>query len=139
MGLFITYGFYHSQKTTESNQVTNIIDETVGSDSATPVNGKLTLFNPENEIIQTEKTIKVTGNTGANSTVIIYVNDDPIITQADDTGNFSKEVELDPLANIISVYSIDSFGEINSTTRCVVVYDQELIPQEQKAEESAEE
>jgi len=139
MGLFITYGFYHSQRTTDSNQVTNIIDDLVNDDSTPSENGKLTLFSPENEIVQTERKTKVTGSATANSTIVIYVNNDPIITQADETGNFSKEVELDPLANIITVYSIDSSGEINSATRSLVVYDQELKLKDQENGESLEE
>ena len=138
MGLFITYGFYHSQRTTEPNQVTNIVDDNVEVDSPSSENGKLTLFSPENEIIQAENKVKVTGSTGENSTVIIYVNNEPIITQADETGNFSKEVSLDSLANIISVYSVDSSGEVNSATRTVVVYDQELTLQEQEAQDEEE-
>jgi hypothetical protein len=66
---------------------------------------------------------------------VIYVNDTPFITQSDETGNFSKELELRPLANIISVHSIDSTGETSTITRTVVVYDQDLTPKEEEAKD----
>lgn len=140
MGLFITYGYYHSQQTTEVNQITNIEGEKSSDSSLTNLNtGKLTLFSPENETVQADEIVKITGNTTQNSNVIIYVNDTPFITQSDETGNFSKELKLRPLANIINVHSVDSTGEVVVITRTVVVYDQELTLEEQpqiKEEES---
>ncbi len=58
--------------------------------------------------------------------MVIFVNNEPIITQADATGNFAKEVKLETLANIIKVHSIDEDGEHNVIERTVVVYDQNL-------------
>lgn len=136
MGLFITYGFYHSQQVSEINQITNTQElNNVESDPSPLDTGKLSLFNPENETIQSEKTVKVTGNTTQNSPVVIYVNDTPFITQSDETGNFSKELELRPLANIISVHSIDSTGETSTITRTVVVYDQDLTPKDEESKD----
>jgi len=138
MGLFITYGFYHSQRTTEVNQITNTQDTIPETTPPIQETGRLTLFSPDNESIQSEKTVKVTGNTTQNSTVIIYVNDTPLITQADETGNFSKEIELRPLANIISVHSIESTGETSVITRTIVVYDQDLSADEKPEDDSNE-
>ncbi len=139
MGLFITYGYYHSQQTTEVNQITNIENGKPSDSSSTDQNtGKLTLFSPENESIQADKIVKITGNTSQNSNVIIYINDTPFITQSDETGNFSKEFELKPLANIINVHSIDSTGEVVSVTRTVVVYNQELTLEDQPQIEEEE-
>lgn len=133
MGLFITYGFYQSQKVADPNQISTI-DELETAEPISPVeNGKLTLFSPEDETVQKDKTVKVAGSTSPNSFVVIFVNNSPIITQADETGNFSREVTLEPLANIISVYSIETDGGTNMVQRAVVVYDQEISQDEAQA------
>ncbi|KUK79085.1 MAG: hypothetical protein XD95_0623 [Microgenomates bacterium 39_7] len=139
MGLFITYGFYHSQKTIDPSQLTTIAEFDDQEPETTLKNGKLTIFSPEDETIQAESSIKVAGSTLPNSYIVIYVNNAPYITQADETGNFSRELTLDPLANIITVHAIDESGEINTTQRSLVVYDQEITLQEQQAEDDSKE
>ena len=45
MGLFITYGYYHSQQTTEVNQITNIENGKPSDSSSTDQNtGKVNIF-----------------------------------------------------------------------------------------------
>ena len=134
MGLFITYGFYHSQKAADPSQVATITEFDDQELVTTLENGKLTIFSPDDEVIQSETSTKVAGSTAPNSYIVIFINDTPYITQADETGNFSRELELDPLANIISIHAIDESGEINTIQRSLVVYDQELSLQEQQAE-----
>jgi len=128
MGLFITYGVYHSQKASENNQTTANIEE-LEAIAPTPdpqKNGKITLYYPEDETVLEQTSTQVTGKTTPNVFVVIFVNNEPIITQADATGNFAKEVKLETLANIIKVHSIDEDGEHNVIERTVVVYDQDL-------------
>lgn len=132
MGLFITYGVYHAQKASENNQTTATIEE-LEAVAPTPdpqKNGKITLYHPEDETILEQAFTQVTGKTTPNAFVVIFVNNEPVITQADQTGNFAKEVELETLANIIKVHSIDEDGEHNAIERTVVVYDQDLTTEE---------
>jgi hypothetical protein len=148
MGLFITYGIYHSQRSSEVNQTTSNIEEL---NEVTPTtdpqkNGKLTLYSPEDESIIAESSIQVTGKTLPNSFIVVFVNNEPVITQADETGNFSKNVELETLANVITVHAVDEDGVHYSTQRTVIVYADDLTPQsveeqntEDKIEESVEE
>jgi len=132
MGLFITYGIYYSQKSEEQTQITTTIEELEKNESSTEseVNGLVTIYNPIDESIIEDNSTTVTGKTIAEAFVIIFVNDDPIITQADETGNFSKEVNLNDLANIIRVHAIDEDGQDYVVERTVVVYDQELTEEE---------
>ena len=129
MGLFITYGYYHSKKTIEPNQTSTIATADDLNSVVAPENGKLSILSPEDETVQEAKSVKVAGNTTPNAYVVIFVNDLPSITQADETGNFSKEVALNSLTNIITIHSIESTGETSVTQRSVVVYDQELVQQ----------
>ncbi len=138
MGLFITYGFYHSQRTTDSSQVATIADLEETEPVVTAENGKLTIHNPEDETVQSETTVNVAGSTTPNSYVVIFINDTPHITRADETGNFARDLELSNLANIIIVHAIEDSGEVNTAQRSVVVYDEELTLAEQIEEENEE-
>jgi uncharacterized protein YgfB (UPF0149 family) len=140
MGLFITYGIYYSQKTQEENQIATTIQELeqITPSPAQENNGKIAVYLPNDESVVSEKTTTVTGKTAPNDFIVIYVNDTPIITQADDTGNFSKEVALQDLANILKIHVLDEDGEDTVIERTVIVYDEELVIVEE-IEEDAEE
>ncbi len=140
MGLFITFGFYYSQKSEEEDQTTTTIEELeVVKPTQDPEKvGKITIYNPEDEIIQEDLTTKVTGKTSANAFIVIYVNNDPIIIQADQTGNFSKEVELETLANVLRIHAVDADGNQHTEERTVIVYDEPLVtltPNSEKEDE----
>lgn len=132
MGLFITYGVYYSQKSEEQTQIATTIEELekIESSADIEVNGLLTIYNPIDESIIEDKSTTVTGKALAQAFVVIFVNDNPIVTQADETGNFSKEVNLKDLANIIRVHAIDESGQDYVVERTVVVYDQKLTEEE---------
>ncbi len=128
MGLFITDGLYLSQRSREEAQTITTTQE-LELEAPTPnpeINGKLTIYNPEDEIIIAEQVAQVTGKTNPNAFVVIFVNNDPIILQADETGNFSKEVNLDTLANLIRIHAVDETGEHHTSQRTVIVYSGEL-------------
>ncbi|MBD3250270.1 MAG: hypothetical protein GF381_01725 [Candidatus Pacebacteria bacterium] len=141
MGLFITFGIYQSQ--TSEGAATDVQDlEVVVEPSGSPDEiGQLTVYNPENQTVQAEKTTKVTGKTTANAFVVIMVNDEPYITRADETGNFSKDVDLEELSNIIVIHSVDEDGQTLQAERTIIVYDEPLVmerQQDQTATESAQ-
>ena len=138
MGLFVTYGFYHSQRASQQNLATSIVDITQDQPETALENGKLTIFSPDDEIVIDEQSVKVAGKATPNSLIVIYVNNDPTVIQADETGNFSKTVELETLANIITIHALDEDGEQNTAQRTVVVYDQELVQAETETEASNE-
>ncbi len=46
---------------------------------------------------------------------MIVLNDQEVITNADESGNFSKEIRLDQGANILSIYSINQDGLLTKT------------------------
>jgi uncharacterized protein YgfB (UPF0149 family) len=140
MGLFITYGIYYSQKTQQESQVATTIQELeqVVPTLAQENNGKVAVYLPDDETVISEKTTTVTGKTTPNDFVVIYVNDLPLITQADDQGNFSKEVALQDLANIIKIHILDEDGEDFIIERTVIVYDEELVIAEETKEDAQE-
>lgn len=139
MGLFITYGFYHSQRVPDSSQVSTIAELEEVEPELVIENGKLTIHNPEDETLQEEAAVNVTGSTTPNSFVVIFINNTPYVTQADETGNFARDLELSPLANVITVHSIEESGEVNTAQRSIVVFDEELTLQEQQEEVNSQE
>lgn len=126
-GLFITYGVYQAKQPPANpdqnlNQLANQLTPTLAVDS-----GELTLYHPTDGLVLAEAKTTITGKTIPNSKIVIFINDDPIITTADATGNFSKEVGLATLSNLLLVYAIDEDGQQIQAERTVIVYPPELI------------
>jgi hypothetical protein len=144
LGLFITYGVYQARQNSDEQAVTDI-QQIENQETPAPTggeldrSGELVVYNPENETVQTERVTKIAGKAPANAFVVIYVNDTPLVTQADKTGNFSKEVELTDLSNVISVHSVDEDGETNQVKKTVLVHEDNLFEQVPAAETEATE
>jgi len=128
MGLFITFGIYQAQQADQESAAVDVaqLELTPTPNLEIEQAGKLTIHHPEDGLITEASSVKVAGQTVANAYVVIFVNDEPIIVTADETGNFSKEVELDDLNNIITVHSVDSDGNTNKIERTVIVYEDDL-------------
>jgi hypothetical protein len=143
MGLFITYGVYQARQANDQKAATDVQELEQEPEPTTSVEktGKLAVYNPEDETVIDSSTIKVTGKASASSYIVIYVNDEPTITKADETGNFSKEVELEQLSNVITVHSINEDGNKYEVKKTVIVHPQPLVtqtPSDEEASPSAE-
>lgn len=141
MGLFITYGIYYSQKTDEQEQLATTIQELEKTPTPDSIesSAQLTIYNPSDESVTADTTTSVTGKTIPNAFITIFVNNKPIITQADETGNFSKTIELQDMSNIIQIYAIEEDGTEYKDERTVIVYDQEFNDSEEAEPETTEE
>jgi hypothetical protein len=82
---------------------------------------KITLDKPENEDVVTTDSITVSGITKPKSTVIISAEEDDYITQSNDQGLFSDEVDLTSGVNQIRVTAFDETST-QSTQKVLVVY-----------------
>lgn len=136
LGLFITYGVYQAKtgidKKADQDQKNLALTPAPDQEFA----GELILNSPANEIIQAETTTSVSGTTLPNSFVVVFVGNVEKITTADESGNFSVEVELESGANIITVVVLDENGRSISLNKTVIVSDEPLI---EEATQSAEE
>lgn len=132
MGLFITFGVYQARKSEERTAATDVqkLEENVEPSPEVDQDGKLAVHHPQDETVQAETNTKVAGQAPANAQIVIFVNQTPYLTQADETGNFSKEVELDTLSNVITVHAVDEDGVTSQVQKTVIVYDQELDPEQ---------
>lgn len=129
LGLMITFGIYQNRENSQANQNTTsneLINNPLSSDSATSQNSQLAIISPESNLLTDQETLMVSGTTNANSLVVIFVNGQDQVTSSDQTGNFSKEIELQEGANLLEIYAID---EDNQSIRVEksVVYDPDYL------------
>jgi len=123
LGLLITFGVYQSRqsvKNVQNNQAQDLIKSDM-SDEQGENNSQLALTSPEDELLTDNKRLIVSGATGANNFVVVFVNNVETITHADESGNFSIEVTLNDGANIIVVQSINEDGQACQVERSVVL------------------
>lgn len=115
LGLMITFGIYQGRQnsTTKQNTDSNrAIINPVSSDSATLQNNaaELVINSPEPNLLSKEEEIIVSGMSNPDSFIIIFVNDQEYITNADEAGNFSSKVTLEEGGNLLNVTSLDEDG-----------------------------
>jgi hypothetical protein len=151
LGLLITFGVYQSRRNisdAQKDQVQDVLKNPVLDENED--NSQLAITSPEDNLITDSQRLIVSGNTNANNFVVVFVNNEEMISSADESGNFSKEVRLDQGANVLTIYSINQDGLLNQATRTVIVDadflnedfsqsnndDQEIIEEETAEEET---
>lgn len=122
LGLLITFAVYQSRRSvseTQKDQVQEVLSNHANNEEVD--NGQLAITSPENNLIVDSQRLIVSGNTQANNFVVIFVNNEEIITNADESGNFSKEVRLNQGGNVLVIYAINQDGLVSQNTRTVIV------------------
>jgi len=122
LGLLITFAVYQSRRSVseaQKDQVQEVLNN--HTDNEEVDTSQLAITSPEDNSIVDSQRLIVSGNTQANNFIVIFVNNEEIITNADDSGNFSKEVRLDEGANVLVIYAINQDGLVSQNTRTVIV------------------
>lgn len=121
-GLLITYGVYRTRLALTQN--TTNLDQTEINPSPELLTdtSNITVFSPEDGLIQENKELTISGTSLPNSYVILFVNNEDYISTADDTGNFSFNVILENGSNVLKVHAIDENGTTTTVQRTVIVY-----------------
>jgi hypothetical protein len=119
-GLIITYGIYRARMTLSQPPRTS---QSSPTPTALPEDNSanLRIVSPEDESVQSDKTITVAGATLPNSHVVIFINDDENITTADASGNFSIQGTLEAGSNVITVHVLDENGVTTVQERTVIL------------------
>jgi hypothetical protein len=124
-GIAIAFGIYRANLEPEDINPQDIKDdqkqEPTKTEQVNPNN--LSIISPEDGLVQAEKSIKVVGTTSPNNYIVIFVNDEETITSADETGNFSVDVELLDGSNIIEVHAINQDGITSNISHTVIISD----------------
>ncbi|MBU1034063.1 hypothetical protein KKI22_03945 [Patescibacteria group bacterium] len=123
LGLMITFGIYQNSenaKTGQNSDTDQLINNPVGSESATIQDPQLMINSPEEDFFTNEEDLIVSGSASPNSFVVVLVNDSESISNTDESGNFSIKVKLDEGGNLIEINSIDEDGKKISKQRTVI-------------------
>lgn len=120
-GLIITYGVYTARRSLTQSKNTASLHPSPQASVNPSATGSLVIHSPEDETVQAETELTVTGTTQPNVMVIVFFNDDEQITTADDTGHFSVEGELEAGGNVIEIQAINEDGQVTVVERTVVV------------------
>jgi hypothetical protein len=120
-GGIIVFGFYQSQRKIASDSPLNIKRfEPEATESATATLARLVINAPYDGEIFGSDVATVSGTTSPNSYVVIVGDVDDLITQADDLGYFSAELELQAGQNDLNIYNYDESGQTDKKQLSVV-------------------
>ncbi len=139
-GLIIVYGVYTAQcSLSKPNQETEELEVSPSLETEENIDSNLSLHSPEDETIVNEPLITIAGTTIANSYVVVFINDEELITNADKSGHFSVEGELEIGSNIVEVHAIDEDGQTMVKERTVIYTTKPLVETtDETASDSAE-
>lgn len=123
LGLMITFGIYQNSenaKTGQNNNTDQLINNPISSESAVIQDSQLVINSPEENLLSNEEDLIISGSSAPNSFIIVFVNDEESISNADESGNFSIKVKLDEGGNLIEINSINEDGKKTSKQRTVI-------------------
>lgn len=118
VGLLVTFGVYTARKTISPTSI--IPSPTPEVEPSGNPNNILRVTSPEDESLQNTKDVRVAGTTDSDAVVVVFINERPLITRADETGAFSVESTLDQNSNVIRVVSTDEDGNTAEAERVVI-------------------
>lgn len=120
LGLVITYGVYRAQNSLKQKAAQDEIIQTEPSLVEEKETNLLSITHPENGTITGEETIAIGGITQKNALISVISNNDEKLTQADNLGNFSIEINLAAGPNQIDVTAFNQAGFRQDKTVYVV-------------------
>lgn len=122
VGLGITYGIYKIRQVQLPNSQSSQTEETdLSPTPAAESNQKLLITSPKDESVLSETALRISGTAEANEIIVIFLNDDEHITQADSIGAFAQDVELLSGGNLIDITAIAADGTETKQSLHVVV------------------
>jgi hypothetical protein len=128
-GLIIVYGIYTAQNSLSNQESKNnqniLVSPTPDSQEINA--GNLKVHSPEDQVVVNEPSIDVVGESLPQAYVVIFINDQESIINADENGHFSITGELELGSNIIQIHTIDEDGQTSIIERTVIYTTKPLI------------
>jgi hypothetical protein len=122
VGLVITYGLYRVRTSISQPPVAELTQLATSAAVLTQASSTaITILNPEEGAVLSERALRVTGTTSSDSYIVLFVNDEDYVSTTDETGNFSFEVTLENGVNVLRVHVVDTEGTTTTAERVVVV------------------
>lgn len=143
VGLGITFGIYTLKKKTAvsaEDQVKQIEAQATPTPAVDP-NQKLLITSPKDESVLTSNSLRASGNAEPNEMVVVLVNDQEYVTQADNIGAFAIDLQLETGGNVIQFIAIGTDGKQTTLTQNVVVSSasfDEKVPTEDETKEASD-
>ncbi len=120
IGLVVAGGAFYIYQSTKSIPSYKIPTITLQKTTPTPQPGiLLTIDQPADESVVSDKTITISGKTVPDATIIVNTGTDDEVVNPSGQGNYSVTLTLDSGENKIVVTAIDSSG--NETTKTITV------------------
>lgn len=124
LGLIITYGVLTARKALEQQKQTpppsEVVEESAPTLEPTIAPLTLTIYQPEDETVVDKPTILLKGKTASNAVIAILTEEDELILEADDEGNFETEIDLVDGVNEIIISAFDEeTNEVSQTLNLV--------------------
>lgn len=122
VGLGITFAIYRVRLTLLQNEPeeSTLIESNI-TPSISPSTEKLLITSPLNESIVSSAQATVSGTAEGNEIVVVMVNDEEYITQADEIGAFAVNVTYSAGSNFITVTAISADGS-QKTKELIVIF-----------------
>ncbi len=108
--------FYQSTKVIPKEQQTPI---TVKPNQSPLPKVLLTVDEPKDENVYTNRVIKIIGKTEPNATIVILTDTDEDVLIPTTTGDFSTTVTINTGQNVIQITAINKDGDTNTIVRTV--------------------
>lgn len=109
--------FYQATKQSTPTEINTIVNV-----SPTPIIDSgffLTVFSPKDESLADRKTVKVSGKTTPDATVVILTTSTHEVVKPSGQGDFTTNITIDDGANYIKIQAIALNGEIQTVERTV--------------------
>ena len=118
LGVIITFGLYRARLSLVEQPINPTPSPTI--ENQLDATSTLNLDSPKDESIVSDKNVTIAGSTLPHAFVVIFVNDEEQLTNADDTGHFSVTADLETGSNVIAVHSLDEDGKAIVQERVVI-------------------
>ncbi len=119
----VAFYLYQGTKTIPASKLKTVAIKSP-TPSATPMGVYLSLDNPQDESVVTDKVLAVSGKTVPGATVVILTSSSHQVVQPSQQGDFSTTITLDNGENLLQVISFGPDG-LSQTAQRTVTYSTE--------------
>jgi len=119
LGLIITWGIISAKRAVKPVPPEKIVNEVIAPTPTAPL-VLLKIDSPQNESIVDQDVIILSGKSNPGAILTIFTQEDELIIEADQKGNFETDIELIGGANEINIFAFDEEGNEASASVTLV-------------------
>ena len=119
LGLIITWGIISAKRAVKPAPPEKVVNEIIAPTPTIPP-VLLKIDSPQNESIVDQDVIVLNGKSNPGAILTIFTQEDELIIEADQKGNFETNIELIGGANEINIFAFDEEGNEASASVTLV-------------------